>query len=113
MTEKPLIAVRKQSLELLFQIVVQPRASKTMIAGRLGEALKLRLTAPPVEGAANTMCLKFLSKWLNVPRSALAIAAGATSRHKTICLRCSDQETLAKEHERLNRLFTDCSLKPG
>jgi uncharacterized protein (TIGR00251 family) len=73
---------------LLIRIYVQPRAAKNAVAGIHANALKLRLTAPPVDGAANKMCLQFLAKQLRVPKSALQIASGHTSRSKTILCRC-------------------------
>lgn len=67
-----------------FAVHVQPRASKNEICGLQGDALKLRLTSPPVEGEANRLCVEFLAKLLRVPKSAVAIAAGEKSRHKTV-----------------------------
>jgi len=63
-----------------------PRAAKNTIQGEYGEALKIRLTAPPVEGAANTALLKFLSKQLMIPRSRIQILSGATARNKRVLL---------------------------
>ena len=65
-------------------VSVQPRASRNAVAGWTGETLKLRLTAPPVEGAANTACLDFLADLLDLPQSQLEILKGARSRHKII-----------------------------
>ena len=67
-----------------FQVKVHPRARKNAITGVLGDALKLALTAPPVEGRANEACIDFLAKSLNVPRSSVTIAAGESSRQKLI-----------------------------
>jgi uncharacterized protein (TIGR00251 family) len=63
---------------------VQPRAKKNAIIGEIGDALKLALTAPPVEGRANEACIAFFTDLLNVPRSSVTIAAGETSRNKLI-----------------------------
>lgn len=68
----------------LLSVHVQPRASRDEIAGVHGDALKIRLKAPPVEGEANATLLRFLSKRLKAPLSALAIRSGASSRRKTI-----------------------------
>jgi len=81
--------IRKHKDGLLLAIYVQPRAAKNAVAGLHNGALKLRLTAPPVDGAANKMCLQFLAKRLNIPKSALQIESGHTSRTKTILCRCS------------------------
>jgi len=63
---------------------VQPRASRNEVAGLVGDTLKIRLTAPPVEGEANAACLKFLAKLLALAPSRLAIIQGARSRNKII-----------------------------
>jgi len=63
---------------------IQPRASRTELAGRHGDALKIRLAAPPVEGAANAELVAFLAERLGVPRSAVAIRHGETGRRKII-----------------------------
>ncbi len=67
---------------LLLHVV--PRARVTALAGRHGDALKIRLAAPPVDGAANDELIRFLAERLAVPRSAVTIAAGHTSRRKTV-----------------------------
>ena len=66
------------------RIHVQPRASKNEVAGIHGDSLKLRLTSPPVEGAANALLLKFVSKMLGVSKSAIRIISGEKSRQKTL-----------------------------
>lgn len=63
---------------------VLPRAGKTEVVGWHGDAVKIRLKAPPVDGAANEELIKFLSKTIRVPRSAVRIASGVTSRRKRI-----------------------------
>ena len=66
------------------QVKVHPRARNNAITGVVGDALKLALTAPPVEGRANEACVKFLAEFLNVARSSVTIAAGESSRQKLI-----------------------------
>jgi uncharacterized protein (TIGR00251 family) len=63
---------------------VQPRASRDEVVGVQGGAVKVRLTAPPVEGQANAALVKFLSRQLGVPRSAVELTTGAGSRHKVV-----------------------------
>lgn len=63
---------------------VQPRASRTEAAGLHGGALKIRLAAPPVDGAANEALVRWLAEELGVPRSAVALTAGLSSRAKTV-----------------------------
>jgi len=67
-----------------FAVKVHPRAKKNAITGEVGDALKLALTAPPVDGKANEACIEFFAKLLNVPRSSVTIAAGQTKRNKVI-----------------------------
>ena len=63
---------------------LRPRAKKNAVTGELGDALKISLTAPPVEGRANDACIEFLADLLKLPRSSITIAAGQTSRNKVI-----------------------------
>ncbi len=67
-----------------FAIKVQPRAKKNAIRGEVGDALKVALAAPPVDGKANAACVQFFSELLRVPRSAVMIASGETTRNKVI-----------------------------
>lgn len=78
------IPIRDTNAGTTFSVRVQPRAKRNAIAGEMGDALKLALTAPPVEGKANQACVKFLADLLDVPRSSITIAAGETSRNKLI-----------------------------
>ena len=67
-----------------FAVRVQPRASRSEIAGLHGTALRVRLQAPPVDGAANEALVAFLAESLGVPRRAVRIVAGASSRQKIV-----------------------------
>jgi hypothetical protein len=66
------------------RVYVAPRASANKILGEHDGALKVALTAPPVDGAANKALVEFLAKTLGVPRSAVTLTAGHTSRKKTV-----------------------------
>jgi uncharacterized protein (TIGR00251 family) len=66
------------------QVYVQPRASRNELAGIHDGRLRIRLAAPPVEGAANEALLRFLADRLEVPRSAVRIVAGVSSRRKRV-----------------------------
>jgi uncharacterized protein len=70
-----------------FAVRVQPRASRDEIAGEYAGALKVRLTAPPLEGRANEALARFLAISLNVPTSAVKIVSGARSRTKRVEIR--------------------------
>jgi uncharacterized protein (TIGR00251 family) len=63
---------------------IQPRASRDELAGRHGDAIRIRLTAPPVEGAANDALIRFLAGRLGVARGALTLVRGHTGRDKTV-----------------------------
>jgi uncharacterized protein (TIGR00251 family) len=67
-----------------FAVKIHPRAKQSAITGEIGDALKVSLTAPPVDGKANAACIVFFAKLLKVPRSSVTIAAGQTSRNKVI-----------------------------
>ena len=75
---------RAASPQATLSVHVQPRASRNAVAGWVGEALKIRLTSPPVEGAANAACLACLADLLDLPQSQLEILKGDRSRHKVI-----------------------------
>ncbi|MBP6668034.1 MAG: DUF167 domain-containing protein [Gemmatimonadales bacterium] len=78
---------------------VQPRASRTECAGRHGDALKIRLAAPPVDGAANEALLRFLADRLGVSRGAVTLRAGASSRRKVVEVQGVGPETAAARLE--------------
>lgn len=65
-------------------IYAQPRASKTQLVGWHADAIKIRIAAPPFEGAANLELIRFLSKEIGVPRKAVAITSGATAKRKRV-----------------------------
>ena len=75
---------------------VQPRASSTGIAGIHGDALKVRLTAPPVDGAANAALVKLLAETFGIPVRAITIVAGSGSRTKVVELDGITEEAVRK-----------------
>lgn len=66
------------------QVYVQPRSSRNQIVGEQNEALKVKLTAPPVEGEANEALVDFLSSSLKLPRKDIKLLKGEASRHKIV-----------------------------
>jgi uncharacterized protein (TIGR00251 family) len=78
------IPIRDDANGATFAVKVHPRAKRNAVAGELGDALKLSLTAPPVEGKANQACIEFVAELLRVPKSSVSIAAGESSRQKII-----------------------------
>jgi len=79
-----MIKVQDGNQGVSFAVKVHPRAKKDAITGEFGDALKVSLTTPPVEGRANDACIEFFAKLLKVPRSSVTIASGQTSRNKVI-----------------------------
>jgi uncharacterized protein (TIGR00251 family) len=75
-------------------VKVHPRARRTRVAGRLGDAWKLDLAAPPVNGKANEACVRFFADLARVPQSRVRIVLGLTSRTKVIELDGVSQEML-------------------
>ena len=80
--ELPFITPCKDGL--ILSVYVQPRASRNQICGAQGEELKIRLTSPPVDGAANKRCREFVADLFEVSKSSVEIIAGETSRHKRL-----------------------------
>jgi len=99
------IHIRQTPEGVIFNVLVQPRSSKNMISGLHDGALKIKLTAPPVDNAANQMCLKFLAKSLGISKSRLEIRAGHNSRHKQILLRSDRINPSADEYKNLTNLI--------
>jgi uncharacterized protein (TIGR00251 family) len=73
-----------QNLRARITVKVQPRAKATRLAGKLGDAYKLQLAAPPVDGKANDECMRFFAELLAVPRKSVRIVIGLTSRLKVV-----------------------------
>jgi len=90
---------------IVFKIFVQPRSSKNTITGIHGDALKIKLTAPPVDNAANKMCVQFLAKCLGVSKSSLEIMSGHAGRNKQILLRSEGDGDTETERTRLSDLI--------
>ncbi len=83
-----------------FKVFVQPRAARNQIVGVHDSALKISLTAPPVEGAANRLCRDFLAKTLKLAKGRVGVVGGLKSRRKTVHVKnMSGPELLALLHE--------------
>jgi uncharacterized protein (TIGR00251 family) len=81
-----MIPIRETGAGVAFRIRVVPRASRCEPAGFQDDALKLRITAPPVEGKANEACIALLAELLGVRKARVAIIAGHASRTKTVAV---------------------------
>jgi hypothetical protein len=69
-----------------FQVLLTPRSARDQLAGRMGDAVKIKIKAPPVDGRANEALVKFLAKTLGVPAGRVRILSGLTSRSKTVAV---------------------------
>lgn len=74
---------------------VQPGAKKTEVAGVHGDALKIRLAAPPVDGKANAALIDYLAKKLDVRKSCITLKSGESSRHKILAIEGVDPELIS------------------
>ena len=79
-------SVSERESGITFAVQVVPRSRKNEVVGLQGDALKVRVTAPPVDGAANKALCQFLAKALGVPKGRVEIVAGASSRHKVVAV---------------------------
>jgi uncharacterized protein (TIGR00251 family) len=79
-----LTPIQESGSAVSFAVKVHPRSRKNAITGELGDALKVSLTSPPVEGRATDACIEFFANLLKLPRSSVTIASGQTSRQKVI-----------------------------
>jgi len=72
--------------KLYLECSIQPKSREDKIVGTVGDLLKIRLTAPPIDGKANKHLIKYLSKQFKVKQSAITIVSGHTSRQKRLCI---------------------------
>jgi uncharacterized protein (TIGR00251 family) len=79
-----MIPVREATTGLSFAVKVHPRARKNAVTGTVGDALKLSLTAPPVEGKANQAVVEFFADFFQISRSSVTITSGESSRLKIV-----------------------------
>lgn len=88
-----------QNGDLVFRVQVVPRASRSEVVGEHNGALRVRLAAPPVDGAANNELRRLLAETLKIPRSSVQLVSGPGSRTKRI--------RIAGVNERVMKMFTD------
>lgn len=79
--------LKESSEGAILNLHIQPKASKTEVAGQYGDALRLRIAAPPVEGAANKALCRYLAESFSIPQNRVEILGGLTGRKKRILLR--------------------------
>lgn len=80
--------------DITFSVKIHPRAKKDAITGSVGDALKLSLTSPPVDGKANEACVRFFAGLFDIARANVAIATGATTRTKIMCITGCPEEKI-------------------
>jgi len=79
-----MISIQDTSDGDTFVVKVHPRGKRNAITGAMGDAVKISLTAPPLDGRANQACIEFVSDFLKVARSSVTIASGESSRRKVV-----------------------------
>ena len=90
---------------LTFKVYVQPRSSQNQVVGCHGDALKVKIKAPPVEGAANKMCIQYMAECLDLPKSCVEIKSGQSGRNKQIRVHLKVGRDPKKEIQRLDALI--------
>ena len=93
----------------ILTVHIQPRASTTEYVGIHGDAIKIRVAAPPVDGAANDELIRFLARQLSIPTSSVRIRSGASGRHKRVLVKGVAAELVLA---RLNLASRRGSAKP-
>lgn len=91
------IEVTESKKGVTFHILVSPNASRAEIVSVQDGALKVKVTAPPVEGAANEACIKLMARALGLRKSQMEIFSGAKSRSKTVLVRSLDKAQLEEK----------------
>lgn len=99
-----MITVKDTAKGITFAVKVHPRARKNAITGTAGDALKLALNAPPVDGKANQAVIEFFAELFAIPRSSITIASGETNRNKVIRISGVGAETI---RQRLQQSLQD------
>ena len=85
------MAIRQQDGTLWLDLYIQPKASRDQIVGLHGDELKVAITAPPVDGQANSHLIKYLAKQFKVAKGQVRIVRGELGRHKTVAIEAPRQ----------------------
>jgi len=108
-----MLTIKETANGLSFSVYALPRSSKAAIVGCHDAALKVKLTAPPVSGAANKQCIQILAKALGLPKSALAITGGQTSRLKQISIQSAQGDFAPAEIKQLTEKLQNLAAAAG
>jgi uncharacterized protein (TIGR00251 family) len=92
---------------LLIDVRVQPKSSQNAVVGIHGEALKIKLNAPPVEGKANKALIQLMAKLLGCPKSTVEIISGQASRSKRLLIRIDRNGDLESRKKTLKKILLD------
>ena len=92
---------------LLIDVRVQPKSSKNAIVGIHGEALKIKLNAPPVEGKANKALIQLVAKLLGCPKSSIEIISGQANRNKRLLIHIDNNCNFESRKESLKKMLLD------
>ncbi|HEY2963412.1 MAG TPA: DUF167 domain-containing protein [Pyrinomonadaceae bacterium] len=90
-----MIAYSVRDREVVFKVQVVPRASRSEVVGEYNGSLRIRIAAPPVDGAANEELIRVLAKTFKVPRSAVKLVSGHSSKIKQVSIEASTNEIVA------------------
>lgn len=105
MTDQKPIAVNEKGA--VIHLYIQPKSSKNEAIGLYNNSFKLKIKAPPVDGAANKECVKFLSKALKISKSSISILSGETGRQKKIFINKPSNQTVKEFEKSLLNFFTE------
>ena len=114
MVLKIMSSIIKKPDGIILKIYVQPKASNNAVVGIHDDAIKIRLTAPPIDGEANKMCVKFLAKQLGIPKTSIDIISGQTSRTKQVFIRFANEQAPSYQEQSesmMNRIENLIQLK--
>ena len=96
-----MLLIREDDGGMILKVFIQPRSRKNEIKGLHADALKIKITAPPVDGAANAMCINYLAKCLKTSKSSIEIVSGHTSRSKQVRVRYSASRDVERAKKNL------------
>lgn len=97
--------IRTHPKGMVLKVFILPRSSKNSIVGPHGDALKIKLTAPPVAGEANRMCITFLAKSLGFSKSAFEIISGHSSRTKQVLVHTDSEKSEKQVRAEIQKLI--------
>lgn len=99
-----MISLKETPHGVTFAVKVQPRARRNAISGAVGDALKLAVAAPPLEGRANQAVIEFLAEFFDIPRASVTITSGQRSRIKVVCISGVNPEQVRERLEAATKI---------